>query len=930
MSNGGSSLSGSGQPETGGVRISTESLSLQEIADLLGLEPDKAQQAYNLIKLLANETAQSYAQSYVREFAESRKREARVYQVSEAGLVEDIQAGVDFSKITNQTTENNIRSVLGQISAVAPEQIGPEQINRWLGELQGILTTSSDEERQEIRKMFDNLIRISQTYLMGRDELGAVAFSLTGDEIKMITSGIEGARQALEYWVSQIEKTNHPAEDHRNQYFYRAYTTTIGWLPLLARKHYTHIVIDGRVVTDREEIAKAVDELIKEFTIRIHTHDMKWVIEQNDWQKLQPVANTYSTAALIGGFAIKNIKTAFDLYQRFFERYRFAYGQLEREGGEVLKGVSLWRINPEIVAKIKEDVIAELTLNKEFYGVASDEEARRVANVAFNLFSVSMREAVHVARGQVVRQALKNDPSYLGQQRDLTKEASFQSDPNELLVNIYNPLQFAIEKWSRFGEPQKALFEKILLFLGQEDMERGRQEFNSLAAIVDFFSSGWRIDEVTKAIDKRLRYFGVTVNGVHREETEEERKRRLDSLATGLMLQWKNPMRLDDPNKPAERGKNLAEGKERLRLVAYYRPLELLKAYAVTIDKDGKPYTTGAVQDKFQAMLKNGEFKTSDGTVIDNYVLLEEVLGRYLYPIYEKAMAVGWDRLHGINVARAGTDADNPFDAEDYQLIVEVVDKINSRGGFNPKLKLNVASLQSLCSKIQDFLLEEETINDLATNGRHSHLYHRALYIDDAPLEKLEEAVDGIIPLSVQLFTAEGGRRDPVARIWGDTAAAALVQEHGMNAMMARTPEELLKELQEAMGAQTGYAGRPPYLKFLYSIGAGWLKLAKADALVAFLGLQDKLPFATSEFERLFGLAAPAEAPQDLRNIYEKMRLILGNPQTEPGGADLDTRFRDELGIQNYKIAMLVLSKVASIFLIFILSETFKKIGEEE
>ncbi len=902
-------------------------LDIDQLAQALNVSPERVQQTLPLLQQLFAEVGRAQA----RELLAAQKREARPYRISEQGLAQDILQNVSVDQIQNETIKTNLLNLFNEIGAVPIETLTTDKMNTWLGRLQEIYLNAQGTEPAAaplIDRMLTNLTRIIQSRQVGQGELGGISFTLSGDEIKLILSGLAGARKALEYWVSQIEATNYRSNEPMNQSFLNRYLATIAWLPLLAESHYVEVEVNGHVTRDKEEIRKAVYELINEFRARIHIHDMQWAIETTNWELIQHVANDMGSATLFEVFKIKGVATAFNLCQRLFDRYRFAYGQVE---GSQRTGVALWRITPEVVALIKEDLVEELVNNRIFYGFASEAEARRVANIGLTLFNASMREGVHVARGAVRRPNLVELPE---SQRSLRKEPAFQSDPNEVLVNLYNPLQFMIEKWTRFGEPQEKLLNKILEFLGEGDIMVGRQKFNNLIAIVDYFSSGWRIINIYEATQDRLKFFGLRVNGVAREKTAEILKRRLDSLSTGLLLQRDNPF--SKGKTEAETQANIARGKERLKLAAKYRPLALLQAYGVTLDYNGNEYSTDcpgkpAVHARFKQLLASGQLRTSGGLVITNYVTLERVLGRYIYPIYEKAMAKDWAEIHGIDIGHAGSEADNPFDQEDQQLIRETVDAINQQANIPAAEKFTAEDLQQIYRQLQDFLLHPDTINDLATNSAHSHLYDRALYLDDAPLAKLQEKVSrDIIPISQKLFVMEGGRRDPYARMWGDTASAYHVLEEAMGAITSRDVGEFFDHLKKAMGYQTGYAGRPPYLNFLFNIGAGWLSLTKVPQLFTFFDLYKLLPLPFSQYQQLFGLAAPAQSTEDLRRLYEKMTLLLGHPQSERGIAALDQRFKKELGIEGYKVAQIMLTRLAIMVLFFVLQAMAKQASEDE
>lgn len=906
----------------------------QLIQKITGKEfsPEEAEQAQQLISSLFGSGIKEQL-TPIFSAQRGRRGEAQSYPVAKGEWGKELMQGVDkLPQFRDPQLQRNFQDFLDKVRDFEQKKlIGPFVLGEWgegLNNLYEQAREKNDPGMAAIDKAIQNLDDLQKTRQFQSDELGNIYFQLLGDEIREMGKSLEGAEAVLERWISHIEDSNVYAHETVNENFFRKFQAAIGWLPSL---EYPYVEVSGKEETGEkldEEKKKAIiktrkKELIDRYRFRIENHNMRIAMEHFEWREIMPQSQHMGSACILETFRTKNASVAFNLYQRYYERYRLVYGSPKIDDkviGEA--GVAKWRITPEAEYEIHKQVREELEKNFNFYGFETAKEAVTASRIGFNLFDASMRKAVHVARGQIKRVDMKQIEGY----RMPELEPSFQSDPDEILANLYNPRQFKIDKWTNFGDPQRVLFEHMLNSLGNGDMDVGDQEFVNILQIVDYFSSGWRIKNLPGAMKARMIKAGIP---------ESQTDAIIDSLATGLWLQMDSPtVARTSEKEPNKIDKKLGEAERRLRAVARFRPLELLKAYAVSVDPEGKKYSTGEKHDQFQNMLKNGDFNVGN-IPIDNYVRLEEILGRYIYPIYDQNMLVidqktgkptkdwkeYWSRIHGINIG-------NPAQPADAELIRKVVQEVNEQDP--EKEQLTPEQIQGLYRKLQTFLLDSKTIADLRDNPHNSHLYHKTLYLDDAPLGMLEEEIDGIPKLSQKLFGTEGGRRDPYARIWGDTEAASRVVDGLFTAMKARDPETLVAAMKELAEPMVGYGGRVAFQKLAFNIATGWLELTKPDAVWGLLGLAGKVPWATSEGERLFGLSFPALDPKERRAAYEKIKSIYGNLFAEAGGKDLDKKIKKKLGIKDYQVAFYAARLIALLLLVTMLQETFKQMEEDE
>ncbi|MBI2029004.1 hypothetical protein HYT02_01165 [Candidatus Gottesmanbacteria bacterium] len=789
---------------------------------------------------------------------------------------------------------------------------------------------------------------------LGRNELGAVSFSLNGYEIGKIVSGLEGAREMFEVWVSAIEARDKMSHEDVNQGLLNRFWTAAAWFSTL---DYT----DERYGS-KENVEKLKNALINEFRTRLELHNMKQAMANTEEQVIIQESMRIGSATIFEGFRISKAEIAVNLYQRLFERYRFRYGSVEEVWSEkdfklvkriqkiegkdgfvkvydddkkdfivvkgkedddqlkaqyLPKGVALDRITQAQLPEIRNAVQKELVTNYHMYGFSNKAEALTADKVGFNVFRASMRMAVHVSKARVNRAAMESDKGY----RELRKENTFESDLDEVLVNQYNPWQYSIEKWYRMGRAKYAIFKRVMELMGDGDVEVGHQKVINALSIPDYFSSGWRIQTVFEALEKRLviseiakeksRLGKTELNGEETDRAKKAAKARMATLATGLKMQWKK----ED------------EKKEAAGMVAKYRPLELVKAYAVNYNERGNPYSSGAQQKKFQDMLKTKKFDIA-GIEIRDYIRLEEVLGKYIYPIYEKAMNpidehghFDWRSLEGIDIANPKTEAHKA-------IINQVVSLVNEN---NPEYRLEVDELKLLYRKVQEFVSSKDTIDDIVDNKRNDQMHHKTLFVDDAPLGAMEEQMinpDGIdLPkISKTFFETEGGRRDPYARMWGDTFTATQAQTHMWNAMDARDHAKLTEELAGVASTLVSYGGRDPYMYLSAHIGAGWLDFARADMTWGTIGLANKVPWATSKFERLFGLAAPAMSREEVKGVWERLKLGLGEYKYENETAEqVDKKMTGLLGLQKWKLGYSMLKSIALIALVAMMQAILKE-----
>lgn len=716
----------------------------------------------------------------------------------------------------------------------------------------------------------------------------AIGFTLNPDEMAQIISSPENARQVVEGWLSAMEANEQFfTSEGANHILENKVNISIAWLIYLKYPQE-----EGATPEQLALFQKEKRDIMEEATVRMDLHNIKRAIGQADLKLIGEFATKIGMHGLMNGFNIKHTQLAFNMYQRYFERHLYNYGKLKANEEKEIKsitGVFKDRISPQLINNaIRREVRDDLINNRELYGL-TEEEALIAERIGYSLFSASQRKGVHVSRGTIIAEDFDEDSTH----HRWFKTQGFTSDPDEILDNLYNPLEFQLRKWSRPSKAQTKVLNEIMTFMGEGDLAAGEQRFIDSSYLADLFTSGWRIGYILESIKRRAEAHKLSGEN---SETEEQFASRVQSIATAMRLK-------------AGSGHTAKEDgiKKQLGNVAKYRPLELLKTYVVDIDRHAHQYKTKssqteALRKKLRDMFDRGEFTSSGGThKIAHYVELEEVLGRYIYPIYEKGMqgatwnneqgkfeSGGWSRMRGIDIGKP-YESDSIFAEENRTIITKVVEHINRQietsGDQRAKDQmLTPDELINLYQKVQDFIGSAEAKDDIF-KGRtlqHSQLFARTLYLDDVPLDKLSQQ-DQLSPDKVDLGLAgkfndvRGGGRDSYRRIWNDTSSAFEANSEFMKAINSTKTDQLFESLMKGSHAMSGYGGKEPALELAYNVAGGWLKLALGDSVWRWIALHDKLPIKTSELERLFGEGAASLSLEETHHLVENLKLIFGD-----------------------------------------------------
>lgn len=734
-----------------------------------------------------------------------------------------------------------------------------------------------------------------------------IEFTLSRDEMARILLDTTEARQVIEGWLTQIEeKEKYYTEEGENRVVKHKLDTALSWLDTI--EYHTEI-------NKQREDKKTKQEIIDEAHARTGVHDLRKAIASSDFKALEAYSTQVGMRALLLGFKTKQATIAFNTYQRFFDRYLYNYATTvadEKKGIEEQGGVYQVRVTPELITgHIRPAVKEEFRKNWELYGFSSEAEAIDAERIGYSVFTASQRKAVHVSKGHINNQFKFNTDG--GYYRKPLENPDFLSDPDEILSNLYSPLEMQLIKWTRPSVQQQKVLDSIMKFMGNGNLHVGEQLFTDSLYIADLFTSGWRIKKALEAIEIRMK--AATNFDSLTPEEKAKVSYRLDSLGLGMRLKF-------------EKDKSMW-----LKAIARYRPLEILKDFVVDIDRHGNAKDKTARQKQIKEMFKRGEFRVGN-RVFHHYVELEEALGRYAYPIYEKGLKSrdgtkrDWTTMRGVDVGTAGPQntRENPFARADSDLIRDVVDRVNRNtfGDRRDPNRLEANEFIELYRKVQGVVQHQSTIEDMVNemNGKHSYFFSRTMFVDDVPFDLLEteqELSDGTmdIPLSQKYNDIESGGRDAYRRIWNDTTAGFNASAAFMKGIFSTNVEGLYESLVEGANNMNQYAGKEPAMKLVYGVSGGWLKLAKADSLYGALGLQNKLPVATSDLEKWFGQGAPSLSREELFQASEKLKLIFGDITGEfPDVKEIEKRMSKEIGTG--KLAMWLTRSKTLLFVIII------------
>ncbi len=477
-------------------------------------------------------------------------------------------------------------------------------------------------------------------------------------------------------------------------------------------------------------------------------------------------------------------------------------------------------------------------------------EIRRSVRTAYDAFVVSQRQAVIVARGRALEDPGHDVDNYL-------------SDPGTLFASIYNQEDMLTAHFFLNNLHNVEFLDQIKLGIADDDLrgkgidpkkvaledrlELGKRLLRDLAAVPDFWSSGWRIK---KALDQIQNIIGPERAGDF-----------------GLFLRLRGGKSEDRPAVWQKIAKFKPEDIVKLfreKIPGETADPKLIVAYESELERDAKLRIASERYRDLQIVFENNGLTLSPDDItkgITYYDKFKVIYGPLISAVREVGFAK--DPPEQIDFAHLSRDQ------------ITLIDRVIGAEGRG--------RLVNIFGGMQDFgnlaVVSGEN-GTLVKSTRFEDIYTRTLSVDDALLNRLENVPEGsgLIALSKMWGSEIGG--DALVRNAKDTKTAV----EGFTGLLKFVREDdWEKKIENALiFAENAsiYNGQSDKARAVrYTVGTA-LNLAKEDLIWDALAIA-KSPFRTpiSKMQRIYGQYGKVMSRDQLRTELDKYKTVLtGNP----------------------------------------------------
>ena len=663
--------------------------------------------------------------------------------------------------------------------------------------------------------------------------------------------------------------------------------------------------------TDLNKTPEEIKKFITEFNTRLNLIFMRSAIEHKNMESVKQAAERLQSHGLLTALGMEegSVNVMFSRMGELLEDKRLAQDQLMRElvgtadlkkRGEIKDEANKLHVTPEMMSGLQKEVISEQlrgavkgagsygeVYQKAIDGGKTPDEAGalvksqivRAVRTAYDVFVVSQRQAVIVARGHA-----------------LTHVDAFKSDPASLF-NMFNLEDLLTEKFGMFNKQANAFLDKIKIGIARSKLPNrgagytdeqliayGKRMFRDLFAAPDFFSSGWRQDHILEKIRENVAG-RLGPDGKSLDEEDFALFIRLKKNPTDRPKTWKRIAEIR-PEEIVRLYRERAVGDPVLEAqLSRFFEGDAFVGYRVDkvdargnpvfkVDARGRPTREREV-DGFATYDK---FKKEFGAIVQ--LLRQNAYGKEFRTI--RIGEVGPRGLSPDDIATITKYFDNDatkagqlqrmfakfmeFSKDDFGHRVEVYKK----GDALPKGK-EVEEGDTFIGKAKS---GRGVIRELLDFDKFEDIYTRTLLVDDALLDILDRDSDTITPLS-STWKSEVAQ-DPLVRNFNDLdhyakAAGALIGF--VYKEDAKQRLEAAMTFAEEVSQYNGQGGRAECIR--YTAGS-FLGISKQSFFWDALGI-GKLPFrkAMSDIEKIYGPQAQPMSRGDLRGRLDEIDTLL-------------------------------------------------------
>lgn len=479
---------------------------------------------------------------------------------------------------------------------------------------------------------------------------------------------------------------------------------------------------------------------------------------------------------------------------------------------------------------------------QEFANRQIERQIRRTIRTAYDAFVITQRQGVIVSRGHHLEgiSAFKSDPAAFFRMFNLEellteKFGQFNRSAHEFLD--YLKLEMAESKLSQTEGGRTRLAELKSLPKAERKealLDYGTRMFKVFYDAPDFFSSGWRIDDIRVKL-------GDYVRNAKANETEEMRRGHREVSKEEDFALF---LRLKKADEPREK----IWGR-----IAEIRPEEMLRLFRQRAMENPKDKT---LSNKLHEFLSDPVFDRYRAEGADDFKVYDEFKKEF-GAITQIIRQQNYEKYHALRISREGFGADERTQIAKYF------------GGDWSKAD----RLFDMYIQLTKVAGKADTIS-LLMSDKFEDIYTRELLVDDVLLNVIDKPVDGITPLS-SAWQSEPAQ-DPLVRNFGDllnmsNAASELVKF--INDEDPKTRLEAATKFAELVSAYNGQEARAEAIR--YTAGT-FLEASKQDFIWDALGV-GKLPFrkTMSEIERIYGPQAKPMTRDELRHQLDQIHSLL-------------------------------------------------------
>lgn len=642
-----------------------------------------------------------------------------------------------------------------------------------------------------------------------------------------------------------------------------------------------------------------LSEFTSSFLIRLHAIFMRNGIDHRSMENAKEMSQKLRAHGLLTALTFEGgrVHKMFTRLNDFLETMRLSEGGIDPKTGK-----ELFHVDPTMLYRLEKGIRKEqfelalkgtgywgeqyLKMKSEGKTEKAAREAvqngiTRATRTAFDIFTISQRQAVLVARGHPLTTTptsrFMSDPigvfNFFNQEDLLTGKFGLLSieeeqEQDEIKLTIAED-KLSKKEFTRLLSEGRIRLERERHRLSLEKFEKykrdhpeneelldyGKRGLRDIYVVPDFFSSGWRIEG-----------FQTTIEAIFKSQGLTDAQAKEKAKDFGIFLRLK--------------GKREEKGAADWQRVAEIMPEEIIRLYRERARGDS------ILEAKLQAFFEGSTF---DGFRESDAFKTYDKFKKELGPLVNFLRQRGYDNFRALKIGTHGFT----FETAERKAIVKYFTPVDGIEQTDWQRKFASLSDIEKVSKIQVMFThftqlakdpDAEVIKQLLENEKFEDIYTRVMVVDDILLEKLENPTsEDVTPISKLWAGMEIGG-DALVRNFND-------MENGNKALSAHfkfleetDPQKKVEAAITASESATLYSSQDIKGGSLkYTLGT-YFKISKIPFFWDVIGVR-KLPFrkAMTREEEIRGPIAQNFSMDEIRLKMDELRKQFASSKNESG-----------------------------------------------